>query len=1341
MSVNESSSKLIFFVNGKKIEDENPDPEWTLLYYLRKKLDLCGTKLGCADGGCGACTVMVSIYDHTDKKPLHLAVNACLAPVCSMHGLAVTTVEGIGSTTTRLHPVQERIAKSHGSQCGFCTPGIVMSMYTLLRSMRKPSYSDLEVAFQGNLCRCTGYRPIIEGYKTFIEDWESNRTQNNSNACGMGEKCCKVTGSGCTEKLDDKPGNTFNAKDFIPYDPSQEPIFPPELALTSKYNEERLVFKGANVTWYRPTSLNELLQLKNEHKNAKIVTGNTEVGVEVKFKNCLYPIIIMPAQVEELKEIQITDTGVTVGASVTLTDLENSMKNVIRCFPIHKTRIYKEIVDMLYWFAGKQIRNVASVGGNIMTGSPISDLNPIFMAAGVVLNFKSVKSSRKVVMDESFFTSYRKNMALPEEVLVSIDLPFTEENQYFKAYKQAKRREDDIAIVNMALNVKFTENNKISSMKLSFGGMGPVTMMAINSCRQIVGKQWNDDLLHKVYSGLLSELNLDPSAPGGMIRYRQSLTLSLFFKAFVQISDELSANFSDRGTLDDRDKSAIGGFEHSIQKSSQYFNIPINPQSPIDPVGYPIPHVSAAKQATGEAVFCDDMPLMNNELFLALVQSTRAHANILSIDPSEALSMAGVVKFFSASDLDPQKNIFGIVVRDEEIFVSKTVTSQGQIIGAIVAKDQAIAQKAAKAVKISYEDLKPIITIEDAIKSKSYFPGCPKTIIKGDVDAAFKNADHIIENEFRMGGQEHFYLETQTSRAVPKKEDNEMEIFCSLQHPTEMGKIISNVLGIPINRINMRVKRVGGGFGGKESRSMLLVVPVALAAHKLQQPVRCMLDRDEDMIMTGNRHPFYFKYKIAVKDNGKIDGAIIEMYNNGGYCYDLSAAVLERAMLHCENAYYIPNLKIVGYMCKTNLPSNTVFRGSGSPQGMLLAENYIRDIAVKLNMDPIDVTYLNLYEEGQTTHYNQTLTHCTLKRCWEECLMKSDYVQRKEKIEQYNKDNKWKKRGICILPTKFGVAFTVKALNQGGALIHVYTDGSVLLTHGGIEMGQGLHTKMIQIASRVLNIETSKIYISETATDKVPNTSPTAASVSSDLNGMAVLNACTIIMERLTPYIKENPTGKWEDWILSAYSNCTSLSAVGYYYHPHTGYDLDTNIGIPYNYYTYGVGCSEVEINCLTGDHRVLRTDIVMDVGESLNPAIDIGQIEGAFVQGYGLYTMEELIYSPTGTLYSRGPGSYKIPGFNDIPKELNVSLLRGAPNPRAIYSSKAVGEPPLFLAASVFFAIKNAISMYRKQNNASLDFNLSSPATVEKIRLACEDHITEMVKEQKTSTPWNIIP
>lgn len=727
-----------------------------------------------------------------------------------MHGLAVTTVEGIGSTKTKLHPVQERIAKAHGSQCGFCTPGIVMSMYALLRSKKVIKYSDIEVAFQGNLCRCTGYRAIIEGYKTFIEEWETHRvgngiknitingngvTNGNKNGvCAMGKDCCK------NNKSEDKSETQyiFDKSSFLPYDSSQEPIFPPELKLSSVFDEEYLIFKGKNITWHRPLQLNTILSLKNKHPDAKIVVGNTEIGVEMKFRRCTYPVIIMPNCVPEMNSIVETERGFVIGASVTLMEIENTFKKYIQCLPNYKTRTLIAVTDMLNWFAGKQIRNVAAIGGNIMTGSPISDMNPILMALKVKLNLLSEQNGcRTVLMDETFFTGYRKNVVQPNEILLSIEIPFSTKFQYVKAYKQAKRREDDISIVTAAINVEFEEySNIIKTINLAFGGMAPVTKIATNTGKSLSAEKWDEIMLEKAFSLLIEELPLSPSAPGGNIQFRRALTMSLFFKAYLSIAKDMTKDCLYKFTIDSYYQSGAEQFHGKMPKSSQYFELIGDKQVKSDAVGRPIQHMSAFKQVTGEAIYCDDMPAAEGELYLAFVLSTKAHAKLLSVDPAKALAEPGVIAFFSAKDLKKEQNEIGPIFHDEELFASEKVVSQGQTIGVIVAQDQATAQSAARMVKIEYEEIQPIIvTIEDAIKYKSFYPQFPKTIKKGDVSSVFADNNNIlIEGECRMGGQEHFYLETHAAFAIPKKEDDELEIFCSSQHPSEIAVNINIIL-------------------------------------------------------------------------------------------------------------------------------------------------------------------------------------------------------------------------------------------------------------------------------------------------------------------------------------------------------------------------------------------------------------------------------------------------------------------------------------------------------------------------------------------------------------------
>uniref|UniRef100_A0A671R9N4 Xanthine dehydrogenase/oxidase-like n=1 Tax=Sinocyclocheilus anshuiensis TaxID=1608454 RepID=A0A671R9N4_9TELE len=1270
---------LVFFVNGKKITEKNAEPEITLLTYLRRSLGLTGTKLGCAEGGCGACTVMVSKYHPHQNRIIHHAVNACLAPLCSLHHCAVTTVDGIGSVASKLHPVQERIAKAHGSQCGFCTPGIVMSMYALLRNNPRPSMHEIQEAFQGNLCRCTGYRPILEGYRTFtkVKEQLSKACYNNNN----------------NNKYNIEDNSTLPAQKL--YDQSE--------FILSKQPQRELRFVGERVLWIQPYSLKELLELKATYPNAKLVVGNTEVGIEMKFKNLLYPVILAPAYIPELNIIQHTQDGkrvIYLKGCVCLSMLFDGLKQILFVNTIHsnfielETEVFEAVLEQLRWFAGQQIRNVA------VCFVSLPEVKNCFIE---VNGLENDWEKRVLEMDDKFFPGYRKTILKSEEILLSIDIPYT--RKYFSAFKQSPRKEDDIAIVTCGMNVLFKEkSNIVQSIRISYGGMAPVTVLATATCNRLLNRQWNEELLEQACTSLAEEMSLSPSAPGGMVTYRRTLTISLFYKFFLTVQHKLALDL--RMEVFNTVFSTLTQSRLDSPSSVQLYQAVPPGHNNDDVVGHPIMHLSALKHATGEAIYCDDIPYYENELHLALVTSIKAHALIKSIDTSDALAVPGVVAFISAKDI-PGSNLTGPVVYDETVFADDKVTCVGHIVGAIVADTQAHAQRAAKDVKISYEELQPVIvTIQDAIANKSFYQPV-RSIERGDVAQGFKDSDHILHG---------------ISYLINCPNAN--NVMCLPQ------ALVAKALGVPANRVVCRVKRMGGGFGGKESRSTILSTVVAVAAHTVKQPVRCMLDRDEDMLVTGGRHPFFGHYKVGYMNNGRVMALDVMLYSNAGNSLDLSLSV-SRALFHMDNSYNIPNIHGTGYMCKTNLPSNSAFRGFGGPQGMMIAESWMSDVALSCGLPAEEVRRMNMYKEGDFTPFNQRLDQFTIDRCWEECMQLSDF----------NKQHRWTKRGLSIIPTKFGISFTAVFLNQAGALVHVYSDGSVLLTHGGTEMRQGLHTKMVQVASKTLGIPCSKIHITETSTNTVPNTSPTAASASSDLNGMAIYNACQTLLQRLQPYKDKNLKGCWEDWVKAAYFHRVNLSANGFYKTPDLGYDFDTNSGRPFNYFSYGVAVSEVEIDCLTGSHKNLHTSIVMDVGKSLNPALDIGQVEGGFMQGLGLFTLEELRYSPDGYLYTRGPGMYKIPSFGDIPIELKVSLLRDTPNEKAIFSSKAVGEPPLFLAASVFYAIKDAIIAARAESGLTGPFRLDSPATPERIRNGCEDKFTKLCPpaDPGTFTPWAV--
>ncbi|KAH7560569.1 hypothetical protein JRO89_XS10G0045700 [Xanthoceras sorbifolium] len=1341
----EWTKEAILYVNGVRRVLPDGCAHMTLLEYLRD-IGLIGTKLGCGEGGCGACTVMISYYDKRLKKCVHYAVNACLAPLYSVEGMHVITVEGVGNRKHGLHPIQETLARAHGSQCGFCTPGFIMSMYALLRSNQTlPTEEQIEESLAGNLCRCTGYRPIVDAFRVFSKTNDALYTNISSLSLKEGEFVCPSTGKPCscgqkTASDTETCGESVTCgKSYKPLSYSEihgstytekELIFPPELLLRKLYPLSLNGFGG--LKWYRPLQLQHVLDLKAKYPDAKLLVGNTEVGIEVRLKRMNYQVLISVMHVPELNVLSVTDDGLEIGAAVRLTELLNTLRKVVMERAEHETSSCKAFIEQLKWFAGTQIKNVASVGGNICTASPISDLNPLWMASSAKFRIIDCKGNIRMTPAEEFFLGYRKVDLASDEILLSVFLPWTRPFEYVKEFKQAHRREDDIAIVNAGMRVYLEEKGEewvVSDASIVYGGVAALSVSARKTKEFIIGKNWSQELLQGALKILQTDIIIKEDAPGGMVEFRKSLTLSFFFKFFLWVSHQMDVKTSIKASVPSSHLSAVQTFHRPSLIGSQDYEIRKHGTS----VGSPEVHLSSRLQVTGEAEYADDTPMPLNGLHAALVLSRKPHARILSIDDSGARSSPGFVGVYFSDDV-PGDNDIGPVVADEELFASEFVTCVGQVIGVVVADTHENAKLAARKVHVEYEELPAILSIQEAINAKSFHPNTEKCLSKGDVDICFQSGqcDKIIEGEVHVGGQEHFYLEPHSSLIWTMDGGNEVHMISSTQAPQKHQKYVSHVLGLPMSKVVCKTKRIGGGFGGKETRSAFIAAAASVPSYVLNRAVKITLDRDIDMMISGQRHSFLGKYKVGFTNNGKVLALDLEIYNNAGNSLDLSLAVLERAMFHTDNVYEIPNIRIVGRVCFTNFPSHTAFRGFGGPQGMLITENWIQRIAVELGKSPEEIKEINFQGEGSILHYSQQLQHCTLLPLWNELKLSCNFSKARQEADQFNVNNRWKKRGVAMVPTKFGISFTTKFMNQAGALVNVYTDGTVLVTHGGVEMGQGLHTKVAQVAASAFNIPLSSVFISETSTDKVPNSSPTAASASSDMYGAAVLDACEQIKARMEPVASKHNFNSFAELASTCFMHRIDLSAHGFYITPEIGFDWTTGKGNPFRYFTYGGAFAEVEIDTLTGDFHTRTANVILDLGYSLNPAIDVGQIEGAFVQGLGWVALEELKWGdaahkwvPPGCLYTCGPGSYKIPSLNDVPFKFNVSLLKGHPNVTAIHSSKAVGEPPFFLASSVFFAIKDAIIAARAEVGHNEWFPLDNPATPERIRMACLDEFT----------------
>ncbi|XP_071734841.1 xanthine dehydrogenase 1-like isoform X3 [Rutidosis leptorrhynchoides] len=1333
----------ILYINGVLKLLPNGLAHLTLLEYLRD-VGLTGTKLGCGEGGCGACTVMVSYFDHNSKKCVHQAINACLAPLYSVEGMHVLTAEGLGNRKFGLHPVQESLASRHGSQCGFCTPGFVMSMYALLRSTKTPPTEEqIEESLAGNLCRCTGYRPILDAFRVFAKSNDLLYTNGSvpSQEPKDGEFICPSTGKPCScgptqETINQADGSckgykavSYNEIDGSSYT-NKEIIFPPQLILRKTSYLSLNGFGG--IKWIRPLLLKHVLDLKSRYPDAKLVVGNTELGIETRLKKIHYPVFVAVTHVPELNILTVNDDGVEIGAGVRITELRKFLKKVIEERSVYETSACKAIIEQIKWFAGTQIRNVASVGGNICTASPISDLNPLWMASRAKFRIVDCKGNVRDTLAEKFFLGYRKVDLGSNEILLSVFVPWTRKFEFVKEFKQAHRRDDDIALVNAGMRVYLEKHKQkwiVSDACIVYGGVGPVSLLAVKTNGCLVGKEWNKELLQNSLETLQRDVLMSDDAPGGMVEFRKSLTLSFFFKFFLWVSHQMDGQDLFNESVPVSHLSAIESFHRPSVMGSQDYDVPKQGTA----VGSPEVHMSARLQVTGEAEYTDDTPMGPAGLHAALILSKKPHARLLSINDSGARSSPGFAGIFFAKDI-PGYNSTGPVVEDEEVFASEIVTCVGQVIGVVVADTHENAKLAARKVNVEYEVLPAILSIEDAVKAKSFHPNSYRALSKGDVDLCFKSdkCHKIIEGEVHIGGQEHFYLEPQSTFVWTMDGGNEVHMISSTQAPQKHQKYVAQVLGLPMSKVVCKVKRLGGGFGGKETRSDFFAAVAAVPAYILNRPVKLVLDRDIDMMVSGQRHSFFGKYKVGFTNEGKVLALDLEIYNNGGNSLDLSLPILERALYHSDNVYEIPHVRVNGSVCFTNYPSNTAFRGFGVPQGMLVTENWIQRIAMEVKKSPEEIRELNFISEGSILRYGQRVEDCTLQRLWDQLKKSCNFLKVRSEVDKFNLCNRWKKRGIAMIPTKFGISFNRKFMNQAGALVQVYTDGTVLVTHGGVEMGQGLRTKVAQIAASEFEIPLSSVFISETSTDKVPNASPTAASASSDMYGAAVLDACKQLKARMEPIATLKKHTSFEKLVNACYLERVDLSAHGFYIVPDIGFNWTTGKGHPFRYFTYGAAFAEVEIDTLTGDFHTRAADVILDLGFSINPAIDVGQIEGAFVQGMGWVALEELKWGddahkwvPPGCLFTCGPGNYKIPSVNDVPFKFKVSLLKDAPNDKAVHSSKAVGEPPFFLASSVFFAIKDAIIAARVESGSHGWFPLDNPATPERIRMACADDFT----------------
>jgi xanthine dehydrogenase/oxidase len=1500
--------QITFILDGDRVTLNDLSPQTRLIDYLhRPEVGKRGTKLVCGQGGCGACTVMLTSYDPGQKKLINRAINACLRPLVGLDGTMVTTTQGIGNVKDGIDEVQYNLAANNGSQCGYCSPGFTMNMFTLRQNSDCLKEKEIEDLFDGNLCRCTGYRPILEAFKQFAVDYQ--------------EPCPKPR-----IKIDP----AFDPASIKPF----TKIEPPEDFVEYMQNPQPLLFSRDGYTYQRPVTLKALYELKKAFgptgPNFRLVCGNTSVGIyetqPVYAEPTLDPHYLVDVSViPELQTVKVTGKGLELGGGITLSRLLEILQEVIETRDKAKTRGLVALRDHVKVVANRQVRNEASLAGNVYLATNLgflSDVVPVLGTLGATVKVSS--TAGRQVYD---ILNLPKDDQLPQDAIYeSFFIPFTRKRTCVRTYKVRRRDEDSHALVNAGFLVRFDKDWRVAECRIVYNGIKadyelqsttyglqfhPIT---VERTRELLkGRAWSEETLSKALSSLATEVAAyePPRGPAGPYEigqipfsFRASLAENLFYKFFVAVADETGLC-----KVPPEDRSAGETYERPVSSGQQYYN-----SYPDElPVSDPYVRLSAFLQTTGEAQYTHDMDWPPNTLEAAYVYSLIAFGQYYYKLPittahgvkGERVSVAVLkeflqdwhpdfVSFITYDDIPIKTGNWVGLGGDDPIFVPSLdqqlpdgvepnknfyphhVTCIGAPIGLIVSKNLLAAREIADFVRTQCIEFKPerARSFDEALAEKFYFeqnpptdpslthipeitrPGGNKAWLGAPEKNEFKEGDKsfpVVSGSRRTGYQNHFYLETMNTIAVPG-ENRSMTLNTVSQAIADNQYTAAGALGIPAANVQVRMIRAGGGFGGRQSLSHFNSTAAAVAAWVLNQPVRLVLDRNTNFITCGGRHAYESRYAVAYDDDGTLKGLSIDFRSDGGSTYELSLPVMDFSLQSNDNAYNIETYRVGGEVCQTNKLSNTAFRSFGYVQAVNLTEQAIEHVAYKLGKNPEEIREKNLYKDGReewtgfritdqtletlqrlrfaaaalaglepikgqyykdessfqaaveandptgafsgplnlgnlmalkqysTTSYDFTpymegLQQSNLVRLWQDLKRESEFEKRRAAIAEYNARNRWRKRGISMIPLKYGISYSDSrgTLDQGGAYVVAYSsDGSVLVAHGGVEMGQGMHTKMAQIAAETLGIDITLIKIADTDTNVISDASPTAASTGSDLNGGAVQLACRKLRERLEKFCEDleqytvyfsqfdktamdvgiveqmqTVTQNWrEHWsevwpmICSlAYVNRVGLAAEARYKAPNfSSVDISHSIGNTFFYFTYAVAVSEVEVDALTGDFTILRSDILFDVGKSLNPLIDVGQIEGGFVQGVGYLTMEELTYQgpreaprlgyPKGALTTTNTWEYKPPGARSIPLDLRVriadtsgsNLQSKARNldAAAVKKSKGIGEPPLVLSNTVFFAIKQAIQAFYQDQGYEGWVDMDAPATVVRIQSAC---------------------
>ncbi|KAK3793082.1 hypothetical protein RRG08_038587 [Elysia crispata] len=1269
-----------FYLNGKKHTVSDKFPATTTLNdYIREVAGLTGTKVMCKEAGCGCCAVTVT--HALDGEAMEtMSINSCVCPLYSVDGWQITTAEGIGSQKDGLHPIQERLVEHSGTQCGYCSPGFVMSMYGLLHQQPKPTMSEIEGSLDGHICRCTGYRSILDAMKSFGVDSPSGKCIDiedlNKNLCPKtGEPCHSQTAGGrshpCPRSL---AKATVDPKSAAP------------TALDLDLKESR---------WYRPLTLKDLGKVLHQHKthSIKMVFGNTASGI-FKYEGP-FEVYIDIRSVKELHEFKNNKTSLVFGAGTTIGKFR---KRLIEYGEKPGFHYFPRVVRHLNVLASVLVRNAGSMAGNLMIKHAHpwfpSDLFTMLEAIGAKVDIYDSKTNR---ITKHTLMEFLRKVDMKLKVVTAIEVPSWTSQDHYRSFKITPRWQNAHAYINAAFKIPVNQRKITSRPNIVLGGINAETVHALKTEAFLEKKTLDDEVVKAALKIMFDELQPETLEVGGSPQYRRQLSVNLLYKTLLEVFQPMKFSLQSGALSLERPLSS--GLQTYQEKQDKL------------PMGKGLPKKTAPFQVTGEAKYTNDIPMMLNELQAALVTTTIAKGKLDKIDTTEAMKVPGVLGFLGASDM-PAGGLnnflplnYPVFPVADELFVSENIDYAGKPVGVILAETQAAAEEGARAVKLTYKDVeRPVMDVKEAAEKNMIHEGSTESQERGNAEAALKEAACVVEGECEMGTQYQFFIENQVAVCVPTEDG--MDIYSATQAADMVQRAVAQMLGKPMNYCNVTTNRLGGAFGGKIVTSLGIAGAAAVAAEVTGRPVRLVGDLSSNMKYTSKRWPLYAKYKAGCDKDGNLVSVVIDLYVDSGHLNCITSDLISLS----ECAYYSPNFKFTFKKVLTNKVFAGPARGPGQVPACLVMETVLEHLAKAAKQDPIRLREINLMEEDQTSIIGIVMKHVTIKKVWDRLKQTADVKSRQEDVNRFNKNNLWRKRGLSMTAVKYDMDYAPPGLPTH---VSVFAgDGTVTVITSGVEMGQGLYMKATQAAAYRLNIPLEYVKVRPNQNNVTPNSLMTGGSVASERSVASVLSACDQINERLQPLREKMPDADWKTLCGYAMFMAIDLSAEGH----HVNQNSPMNI-----YATWMAGVVETEVDVLTGEFQVKRVDMMADFGESMNPIVDIGQVEGAFVMGLGAYLTEDIFYNKeTGQLLNDGTWEYKPPTTKDIPIDWRIHFLPDTPNPVGILSSKAVGEPPIGLAMGALLAIKQAADSAREDVTGEQTFvPISAPLTVEKAQMA----------------------